>query len=144
MAKETQNPASAPAAAATEAAPSAVKIRLGMPVIYDAPKKKDKRKYSGGLKQAQRLERGVSRAAQRLGEGLERGASNYRSRSEKSAFKKRDGAIRDGFENWTRAAGKTLRVASKTPNDLIKRVDTDSLTKPVRQAVRIIVKPLFG
>lgn len=144
MAKENQSQAPAPAAAAAAEAAPAGKIRLGMPIIYNAPKKKDKRRYSSGLKPAQKLERGVSRAVERIADGLERGASNYRSRSKKSAWKKRDGAIRDGFENWTRAAGKTLRVASKAPNDLIKRADADRLTKPVRQAVRAIVRPLFG
>jgi len=134
VAKEHENVSPGPAAS-TPPTPAASKIRLGTPVIYESEKKKEKRRYSKGLKGLQTLERGVSRATERLAESLHGGMSRYRKESRKSSFKKRDGALRDAPRNWTRAAGKGVRIASKAPVDVVKRVSLGQAAKGIRRVL---------
>jgi len=138
-AKQSSEPVAPPVtpAAPAPAAASRGTIRLGMPILYESPKKdKDKRRYSSRLKGVQRLERGVSRAAERITHGLAEGAAKYRSSADKSARKKKDGALKDAFKNVAKAGGKTMRIASKAPGDITKKVKT-------RELIRIIPRGIF-
>ena len=142
------DPSKADAPVSGEAVSSGVngapKITLGMPIVYRiGKKKKSNRRYTRGLKQPQKLERGIAKATSRVARALSRGAGDYWDRSQKSSGKKRDGAIRDALENWSRALGKTGRVASRAPNDVIKRVNTKPVSRAIRQAVRLVVPPFF-
>jgi hypothetical protein len=115
-----------------------------MPIVLQRGKKdKKKRKYTRGIREVQKLERGLSKAGKRVASALSKGAVNYYDRSEKSSRKKRDGAIRDALENYTRAIGKTVRVASKAPKDFVDRVNTRPISRAVRATVRMVVPPLF-
>jgi len=129
--------------ATAEPSTGPVRIQLAMPIIYRTSKKKGKRKYTKGLKSVQRLGRGMVRASERMGSGLDRGLSSFRSRTESSSKKKKDGAIIDSVKNFTKGAGKTLRTASRAPNDVLKKVDTKLITRQVRNAMRI-GWPLLG
>ena len=106
-------------------------------------KKKKKRKYSRGLKDVGRLERGAAKAARRMSRALDRGLLEYRRRSNRSARKRRDGAIRDGLENWSRALGKALRASSRAPYDLVRPITTKRFTRRWRDTLRWMAPPLF-
>jgi len=102
------------------------------PIVYERTKKKKgkkKRKYSRGLKEPQRVERGVSRAAERIAEAVVDGLSEYRDRRDKSAGKKRDGAIKDAVRNVGRGLEEAIGTAAKVPTDLSKRVSYRRLTR---------------
>lgn len=120
--------------------PAAHRIRLAMPIIYKAPKKEGKRKYSQGLKEVQKLGRGWARGSERLADGMSRGFSTFRTRSNDSSRKKRDGAIVDAVKNYTKALRKSVQTASKAPNDVVKRANTKWASRQIRKAAR----PLFG
>ncbi len=109
-----------------------VKVKLGQ---------SGKRRYSRGLKDPQRMHRGWTTAATRLAEAAAVGLGDYRDRSEKSARKKRDGAIRDGMENWARAMGKAMKKASKVPGDLVKPINTKAMQRTARVMVRLLAFP---
>jgi hypothetical protein len=108
------------------------------PIVYERKKKKGKRKkkYSRGLKEPQRLEKGVSRAAERIAQAVVDGLSEYRDRRGKSARKKRDGAIRDSVRNVGRGLEEAISTAAKVPTDLTKRMSGRRLT-------RLVPLPLF-
>lgn len=118
-----------------------------VPVIYVMDYKKGKRKkkikYSSGLKDVQRFERGLSKASHRLSRSLDRGFSIYRKRRDKSARKKKDGAIRDALENLSKGLGKTVRVSSNAPYDVARQVNTKSFSRQLRNTLRLFTPPLF-
>jgi hypothetical protein len=109
--------------------------------VIEEVKKKKKRRYTKGLRTIQRVERGVARSLDTLAEGLARGFSEYRKRSSKSSRKKKDGALRDGIENWTKAMSKGLSTASKAPNDFVKTVNRGRGSKEVRRTIRSFTPP---
>jgi len=140
-----KNQATEAKAAETEQPPAANHIQLAMPIVYrTSKKKKGQRRYTKGLKIPQQLGRGVIRASERLSNGLERGFSDFRTRSNRSSKKKRDGIIIDSVRNFTKGAGKSLRRASKAPNDVVKRVNTKWVTRQARNVMRSVAWPLFG
>lgn len=144
MAKNTRDPSdepdgtpeSEPQTATESGGTSTVHIR------YRKTKKK-KRKYTRGLKDVQRLERGLSKAARRLSRAAADGVSLYRRRGNKSSRKKRDGAIRDGLENWTRGLGKTVRKGSDAPYDIAKSLNSKRVSRQIRNALRLVMPPIF-
>jgi len=103
--------------------------------------KKKKRRYSAGLGTIQHLERGVARSLETVSKGVARVFSEYSERSDKSARKKRDGALRDGIENWTKALSKGMRVAGDAPYDFVKQVSRGRGSKQVRKTVRLLTPP---
>jgi hypothetical protein len=136
-AKQSSEPVAPPVAPAAAPAPARATIRLGMPILYESPKKdKDKRRYSSRLKGVQRLEQGVARAAERITHGLAEGTAKYRKAADKSARKKKDGALKDAFKNVAKAGGKTMRIASKAPGDVTKKIKT-------RELIRVIPRGIF-
>jgi hypothetical protein len=103
--------------------------------------KKKKRRYSAGLGTIQHLERGVARSLETVSKGVARTFSEYSERSDKSARKKRDGALRDGIRNWTKALSKGMRVAGDAPYDFVKQVNRGPGSKQVRDTVRLLTPP---
>jgi hypothetical protein len=110
-------------------------------VVDETKKKKKKRRYTKGLRTIQNFERGVARSLDVLAEGFARVFSEYKERSEKSARKKRDGALRDGIENWTKAMGKGMSVSSKAPYDFAKTVTRGRASKQLRRTLRALTPP---
>ena len=103
--------------------------------------KKKKRRYSAGLGTIQHLERGVTQSLETVTKGVARTFSEYRERSNKSARAKRDGALRDGIENWTKALSKGMRIAGEAPYDFVKNVNRGRGSKQVRDTVRLLTPP---
>jgi hypothetical protein len=115
-------------------------------LVYNIDYKKGKRKkrrYSSGLKEVQKAELGLVKASQRLSRAAERGLRTYRKRRDKSARKRKDGAIRDALENWSRGLGRALRVGSRAPSDFAKEVNTGKFSRQLRDTIRLITPPLF-
>jgi hypothetical protein len=83
-------------------------------------KEPKKPKYSRSLRGVQRLETGVSKALHRLARSTEVGLRTWRKSTKKSALKKRDGAVRDALENYAKALGKQIGVASRVPLDIVQ------------------------
>jgi hypothetical protein len=98
------------------------------------------------LKELQQLERTVSKTSNRVARAVAKGRATYRKRSNKSAVKKRDGSLRDFAANIATGLGKTLRVLSGVPADLVKGLDTKGARKRTRRQVKIasrIVRPRY-
>ncbi|HTQ79823.1 MAG TPA: hypothetical protein VMM92_07490, partial [Thermoanaerobaculia bacterium] len=113
------------AAAGTEgsvAVATAEQVVVLKPVVYERTETKRKKKYSRGLKDAQRFEVDASRAAERLAQAVADGLSEYRSNRDKSARKKRDGAVKDVVRNAGLGLSKALEVAAQAPADLTRSV----------------------
>ena len=83
----------------------------------------------------------MARSLETLAEGVARTFSEYSERSDKSARKKRDGALRDGIKNWTKALSKGMRVAGDAPYDFVKQVNRGPGSKKVRDTVRLLTPP---
>lgn len=126
---------------------TASQLMAGVPnLVYKIDykrKKRKKRKYSSGLKDVQRLELGLTRASNRLSRAVSDGLRTYRRKRDKSSRKKKDGAIRDAVENWSKGLSRTIRVGSDAPYDVGKKVNTSRFGRQLRDAVRLIVPPLF-
>lgn len=106
-------------------------------------KRKRKRKYSRGLKDVQRWERGLAKGSRRVGRAVSAGLDRYFDRRERSSYKKRDGAIRDALKNWSKALGKTMRKASDAPYDVTKAFDTKSVRRTVKFGARTLALPFL-
>lgn len=105
-------------------------------VVVDVRRKR-KKKYSRGLKEAQKVEQCAARGAARLAKAVADGFSEYRARSGKSARRKRDGAVRDAVRNVGRGLEAALETAARVPADLTRRVS-------VRRLARLVVPPPFN
>ena len=144
MAQDDKDPKVGAVEKMTDATRPARPAAMGPPIVVENDKKsKRKRKYSRGLRTVQDVERGISRSAETLSKAMVRTFSEYRKRSKKSSGKKRDGAIRDGIENWTKAMSKGMRVAADAPYKLAKSVNRGKLGKQVRDAVRLATPPIL-
>lgn len=103
--------------------------------------RKKKRRYSAGLGTIQHLERGVTRSLETVSKGAARVFREYSERSDKSARRKRDGALRDGIENWTKALSKGMRIAGDAPYDFVRQVNRGPGSKQIRKTVRLLTPP---
>lgn len=124
-----------------QAAPDGTHPAVSVQVIDETKKKKKKRRYTNGLGTIQNVERGVTRSLDTVSEGIAKVFSEYTKRSKKSSFKKRDGALRDGLENWTRALSKGMRVAGKAPYQFVKEVNSGRSSKRLRDTLRSLTPP---
>ena len=104
-------------------------------------KKKKKRRYTKGLRAVQQIERGIARSLDVFAEGVARTFSEYRKRSGKSARKRKDGALRNGIENWTKAMSKGISASSKAPYDFVKTVNSGRGSKELRRTIRSLTPP---
>jgi hypothetical protein len=127
-------------ASAHTAAPPVI-LQESVRVKKVSGKKKKKLRYSFGLGTIQHLERGVTRSLETVSKGVARTFSEYSERSGSSARKKRDGALRDGIANWTKALSKGMRIAGEAPYDFVKNVNRGPGSKQVRETVRLLTPP---
>ena len=102
-----------------------------------------KREYSRRLRSAEKIERGMSRASASLGNAVAATFNSYKDRSDASAYKKRDGAVKDALKNWTKAYGKGMKEASDVPYELVKSVTSGKGSKQIRDAMKMFAPPMF-
>ena len=131
-----KQPTKEPAAASAEASPP-------NPGGIEVDLKKRKRKYSRGLRDPQKWERGYSKALRRVGRAVASGLDTYVEKLDKSSFKRRDGAVRDALKNWSKAISKTVRKSGKASTDLANGFDTKSVRRAVKQVVRVFSSPFI-
>jgi hypothetical protein len=112
----------------------------GVTVLVPERRKK-KKKYSRGLRDIQKLDRGIAKASRRVSRAVASGLSSYVKESEKSARKHRDGRIKYAFENWATALSKTIRQASSAPSILADAVSTKNTRRQFRTLVQLSVFP---
>jgi hypothetical protein len=113
-------------------------------VVYDYRKKKrNRKKYSRGLKTIQRTEDGLTLAGRRLGDALESGFKSYRKRRNKSARRRKDGPLRDIVRNTAGGVSRFFSVGSDIPYDVARKVNNRRFGKQVRDTVRFFTAP-FG
>jgi len=110
-------------------------------VSQETKTKKKKRRYTKGLSAIQHFERGVAKSLDVMAEGFARVFSDYRERSDKSARRRKDGALRDGLENWTKAMGKGMGISSKAPYKFVRTVSRGRGSKQLRRLVRSLTPP---
>lgn len=108
------------------------------PAVIVEEKKKKKHKYSRGTKNVQQLGRGMRKATARISKAVAKGLDDFYDRSEKSGGKRRDGALRDMTENMARAVGTSMRVFSKAPYDIARRLPNRMVATQVRAGLRIL------
>ena len=101
-------------------------------IIRKKKRKKKKKKSTRGLKSIQQLEQGYSRASRRLADGLSEGYDVYYKKRNKSARKRKDGALRDFPDNFSYAVSEGLRTASRAPYDFTREINTNLLTRQIR------------
>lgn len=117
------------------------RFQLADPVVIRLPgRKKKRRKYSAGLKDAQVMERHLTRASQRMVRALDAGLTDYRKARKKSARKKQDGALVDFVPNTARAMSRSLRLAAPVPLDLARAASTPTARRLVRRQIRFTSK----
>jgi len=130
---------------AAQAVPDAQTAPASALAALQVVKRKKKRKYSRGLRDAQELGRTVSKASTRVARAVAKGMAEYRKLSEKSARKKRDGAIRDFAVNLADGLGKTIRGLSMVPSDLARGLNTKRARRRARRQLRFtsrVLRPL--
>jgi hypothetical protein len=137
MSTKDANQVTADASAGAAGARASTPEKAAAPVTVDATKK-GKRKYTRGLRDFQKWERGYAKASRRIGQAIAAGLDTYLERRDRSSYKRRDGAIRDALKNWSKGITKSLRKASGAPYDLFKAINT----KPVRRTVKFAVRSL--
>lgn len=120
--------------------PAADAAQVAEPQVVVTTKKR-KRKYSRRLRDVQEIDRAMAKASWRLNQAVADGFDTYRKRSDHSARKKRDGAIRDGIENWARAMGKTMKKASSAPSDIARAFSSKRMKRRIRAVVRFFALP---
>ena len=141
MPTDVKQPPNAPGAPA----PAQAQVELAHP---DTPvlvkrDKKGKRKYTRGLRDLQRWERGYAKASRSLGRAFAAGLDTYYKRRNKSSYKRRDGAVRDALKNWTKATGKMISKASDAPYDLVKALDSRSVRRTMKFFMRSLSSPFL-
>ena len=99
---------------------------------------KVKWKTSRGMKPLMEFERGFAKASARVSKAVAKGYAEYLERRDRSAERRRDGALRDAPRNFSSAAGKTMKVASRAPFDFADEFSSKRATKRVRRAVRAV------
>jgi Family of unknown function (DUF6312) len=134
--KGTTTSSTAPAAAPPTESLAAVEVTV-------EPKRKRKRRYSRGLKDVQRWERGWAKASRRLGRAVAGGLDSYLDRRDRSSYKRRDGAIRDALKNWSKAASKSMRRASGAPYDVLKAFNTKTVRRTIKVGTRTLAFPFL-
>lgn len=115
-----------------------VQYYLTAPVtVYNlrGKKRRKRKKYSRGLKFAQRSEDGLTLAGRRLGDAIESGFKSYRKRRTKSWRRKKDGPIRDILPNTSRGVSRFLNVGSDIPYDITRKINSKRFGKQVRDTV---------
>jgi hypothetical protein len=126
--------------------PKQVQYYLTEPlVVYDYTKKKkrNRKKYSRGLKTIQRTEDGLTLAGRRLGDAVESGFRSYRKRRNKSANRRKDGPLRDIVRNTAGGVSRFFSVGGDIPYDIARKVNNRRFGKQVRNTVQFFTAP-FG
>jgi hypothetical protein len=137
------NPKEAAAAPAAQAASAAgPEVQVIERKDKKDKKKKKRRKYSAGLKDVQLVTRGVVNSSDRLGRAVAAGFTTFRKANDKSSRKRRDGAIQDAVQNWAKAMGKSVRVASSAPFKFARNANTKTVRRTIQYVVRTLAFPL--
>ena len=99
-------------------------------------KRKKRKKYSKGTKDAQRLERGVTKASYRVANAVTKGLDRFYKEGNKSARKRRNGATVDALENYSKAFADAAAEAAKAPAEIARRVNSRKILKRARRNAR--------
>lgn len=89
-------------------------------MIVKEVKKKNKKRYSKGLKRYQKNREHMTRASYRIANAVAKGIDKYRDKQDKAARKKKDGALRERIPNLASGASKSVRLASRALKDVGK------------------------
>ena len=88
---------------------------------------KEKPKYSKRWKKLQKFERRTSKCALRLADAITLGVNVWIEQRDESASKRKDGGLKDGRKNFSKALRKSIRKASKAPADLFEAITRTGL-----------------
>ena len=93
-------------------------------------------RYSGGLKDIQRMEADLVRVARRATRAMAEGIDTYDRERSRSASEKEDGAIRDFIPNTGKAMSAYLEEASEIPMDVAEAINTQTNRRQLRRGLR--------
>lgn len=147
-----QPPVVPPVASAAASIVDGPRAFLAAPVVFRRTRGRDggrrgrgrKKKYTRGTKQFQRLLLGFEEATYRVSNGAARGLQTFVRRSKRSRRRRRDGLVRDVFNNAGRGFQRAFRVGSRAPWDLGRRVATGPLWRNTRNFVVPLFTPFLG
>jgi hypothetical protein len=108
--------------------PKPIYIRLG--------KGGKKRRYSKGLKGLQQTGRHLAKASTRMARATAGGMATFEKAADKSAFKRKDGALRDFSVNVGKALRTSLRKSSRIPLDVARAFDSPQTRRATRRQIR--------
>ncbi|MCP4655186.1 MAG: hypothetical protein GY856_07175, partial [bacterium] len=67
------------------------------------------------------------------------GLTEFRKQSNRSSRRRRDGAILDALDNWSRAVGETVRKSANAPYDFTKMIGSRRIGRQVRAVSRLVM-----
>ena len=116
------------------------------PIVIDYEKRRKKKKrdaedddeerYSEGLEDVQRLEKGLTRVTKRSARAFSKGIDTYEKERDRSAKEKKDGALEDFIDNSAKAASASMKEASEIPVDIADALSDRSYLKRTRKSLR--------
>ena len=106
------------------------------PIYIRLKKSGTKRRYSKGLEGVQRTGRHLAKASSRMARATASGMTTFQKSADKSAFKKKDGALRDFSVNVGKALRTSLRKSSRIPLDVARAFDTPQTRRAAKRQLR--------
>lgn len=106
--------------------------------ILVQPEKKKKKKYSKGLRGPQELLVASSKGHEKVVAAVHVALEDWIERNDKSSTKRKDGILKDGLMNISRAAHKGLRKALKGPEKFMNELEKTKLYKKRFKPFRLI------
>ena len=108
-------------------------LSTARPIVVE--RKRRKKRYSRRTRDFQRFERDATRSTRRVADAVASAWQTYDEESERSARRKRDGAVRDVWQNSALAVGDFLTESSRAPYDLVRNLDGDWFWRQARTVI---------
>lgn len=99
------------------------------PIVVETTKSKKKKKYSRGLQGIQELMIASNKGHAKIASAINIAVDDWVQRCDKSKDKSRDGILKDGPMNASRAFSKGLQEAAKAPDRFLDELEDSKLYK---------------
>jgi hypothetical protein len=120
-------------------APSTTELKAeGKPIISSAivfelkTKNRNRRRFSSGTKDTQRLSLGLSKSAYRVANSFAEGFWTFSDRSEQSSRRRRDGVVRDSLRNASKGVEKGFNELGRAPGEIARRISGRNVWRTFR------------
>lgn len=113
----------------TTAENNAMESIAATPIVVETKKKKKKKKYTRGLQGIQELMVASNKAHAKIASAINTAVDDWVERCDKSQNKGRDGILKDGPMNASRAFSKGFKEAAKAPDRFLDELEDSKLYK---------------